>query len=87
MQRSVAVLAIVGAGMRGTKGVSARLFSALAEDDINILMISQGSSELNISVAIEGADVDSATRMVHRAFGLDAPLTPTDGRPAASKRP
>ncbi len=85
VQRSVAVLAIVGAGMRGTKGVSARLFSALAEDDINILMISQGSSELNISVAIEGADVDSATRVVHRAFGLDAPLSPTDGRLPVSK--
>ncbi len=37
-------------------------------------MISQGSSELNISVAIEGQDVDRATRTVHRAFGLDAPL-------------
>ncbi|WP_245895853.1 aspartate kinase [Deinococcus irradiatisoli] len=74
VQRGVAVLAIVGAGMRGTKGVSARLFGALAGDDINILMISQGSSELNISVAIEGQDVDRATRTVHGAFGLDAPV-------------
>ncbi|WP_293911735.1 aspartate kinase [Deinococcus sp.] len=72
VQREVAVLAIVGAGMRGTKGVSAKLFGALAGDDINILMISQGSSELNISVAIEGRDVDGATRTVHTAFGLDA---------------
>ena len=75
VQPDVAVLAIVGAGMRGTKGVSARLFSALAGADINILMISQGSSELNISVAIEGADVANATRTVHQAFGLDAPVT------------
>ena len=72
IQEGVAVLAIVGAGMRGTKGVAARLFSALAGEDINILMISQGSSELNISVAIEEQDVDSATREVHRAFGLDS---------------
>ncbi|WP_425147454.1 aspartate kinase [Deinococcus sp.] len=73
IQEGVAVLAIVGAGMRGTKGVSARLFTALAAQDINILMISQGSSELNISVAIEGKDADTATREVHTAFGLNAP--------------
>ena len=71
IQEGVAVLAIVGAGMRGTKGVAARLFGALATEDINILMISQGSSELNISVAIEEKDVDAATREVHTAFGLD----------------
>ncbi|WP_420596516.1 aspartate kinase [Deinococcus sp.] len=75
VQPEVAVLAIVGAGMRGTKGVSAKLFSALAAADINILMISQGSSELNISLAIEGQDVALATRSVHSAFGLDAPVT------------
>ena len=74
VQRDVAVLAIVGAGMRGTRGVSAKLFSALAEAEINILMISQGSSELNISLAIEAADAAQATRTVHRAFGLDAPV-------------
>jgi aspartate kinase len=71
IQEGVAVLAIVGAGMRGTKGVAARLFGALATEDINILMISQGSSELNISVAIEEKDVDAATREVHGAFGLN----------------
>ncbi|SEJ61413.1 aspartate kinase [Deinococcus reticulitermitis] len=69
-QDDVAVLAIVGSGMRGQKGVSARLFGALADEAINILMISQGSSELNISVAINAAEVDTATRAVHRAFGL-----------------
>lgn len=68
----VAVLAIVGSGMRGQKGVSAKLFSALAEQDINILMISQGSSELNISVAIDGQQVDAATAEVHAAFALGA---------------
>ncbi|ULH15959.1 aspartate kinase [Deinococcus sp. KNUC1210] len=73
IQEGLAVLAIVGAGMRGTKGVSAKLFGALAAQDINILMISQGSSELNISVAIEGKDADLATREVHTAFGLNAP--------------
>lgn len=73
-QSDVAVLAIVGSGMRGQRGVSARLFTALASQDINILMISQGSSELNISVAIEGLQVDEATRAVHAAFGLGQPV-------------
>ncbi len=70
VQEDVAVLAIVGSGMRGQRGVSARLFSALAEHGVNVLMISQGSSELNISVAIEGGQVDAATAAVHAAFGL-----------------
>lgn len=69
-QNNVAVLAIVGSGMRGQKGVSAKLFTALANNDVNILMISQGSSELNISVALEAAHVDTATRCVHDIFSL-----------------
>ncbi|PNY79975.1 aspartate kinase [Deinococcus koreensis] len=69
-QPGTAVLAIVGSGMRGQRGVSARMFTALADHDVNILMISQGSSELNVSVAIEGGHVDEATRAVHAAFGL-----------------
>ncbi|MEF2277558.1 aspartate kinase [Deinococcus sp. YIM 134068] len=73
-QPGVAVLAIVGAGMRGQKGVAARLFGALAQNDVNILMISQGSSELNISVAVEDAQVEGATRAVHAAFGLGEPV-------------
>lgn len=72
VQRDIAVLAIVGAGMRGARGVSAKLFGALAEAEANVIMISQGSSELNISVAIDEQDVDTATRAVHTAFGLDA---------------
>lgn len=50
--------------------MAARLFGALAAADVNILMISQGSSELNISVALEDAQVERATRAVHAAFGL-----------------
>jgi aspartate kinase len=78
VQGGVAVLAIVGSGMRGQKGVSARLFTALAAEDVNILMISQGSSELNISVALDGAEVDRATRAVHAAFGLGAAVQVAD---------
>lgn len=69
-QTGNAVLAIVGAGMRGQQGVSARMFAALADAGTNILMISQGSSELNVSVVIEDSEVEEATRAVHAAFGL-----------------
>ncbi|GGK88093.1 aspartate kinase [Deinococcus radiotolerans] len=72
-QPGVAVLAIVGSGMRGQRGVSARMFTALADQDVNVLMISQGSSELNVSVAVEGTHVDAATLAVHRAFDLGTP--------------
>ena len=69
-QPGVAVLAIVGSGMRGQRGVSAKMFTALAQSNVNVLMISQGSSELNISVAIDGTEVDIATAAVHAAFNL-----------------
>lgn len=77
-QPDVAVLAIVGSGMRGQKGVSAKMFTALAGADVNILMISQGSSELNISVAIEGGHVDDATKAVHAAFNLGTVASAAD---------
>ncbi|WP_342667499.1 aspartate kinase [Deinococcus pimensis] len=67
---SVAVVAIVGEGMRGTRGVAARLFTALAGAGVNILMIAQGSSELNISLAIEDADTEAAVKAAHDAFDL-----------------
>ncbi len=66
----VAVVAIVGEGMRGMKGVAAKLFTAVAEADVNILAISQGSSELNISFAVQEEDVKRVVSAVHEAFGL-----------------
>lgn len=67
----VAVVAIVGEGMRGTKGVAARLFNAVAEAGGNVLAISQGSSELNISFVVQDEDVNRVVESIHRAFGLD----------------
>lgn len=66
----VAILAGVGDGMRGTPGVAARLFSALASESINLLMIAQGSSEVNISVLIAEKEAQRAVRAVHAAFHL-----------------
>jgi aspartate kinase len=66
----VAVVAVVGDGMRGTPGVAARMFASLASENINLLMIAQGSSEVNISVLIAEKDAQRAVRAVHEAFGL-----------------
>lgn len=67
----VAVIAIVGEGMRGTKGIAAKTFSAVAEAGVNILTIAQGSSELNISFAVLEEDMKKAVEAIHRAFELD----------------
>ena len=66
----VAIVAVVGDGMRGTPGVAARLFNSLASENINLLMIAQGSSEVNISVLITEKEAQRAVRAVHAAFRL-----------------
>ena len=66
----MAVLAVVGDGMVGTPGVAARVFSALAAARINVVAIAQGSSERNISFAVDGSKAAEAARCVHAAFQL-----------------
>ena len=63
-------LAVVGAGMRSSAGVTAQLFTALYEAGINIEMIS--TSEIRISVVTRADTVNDAVRVVHTAFGLDS---------------
>ena len=70
LTRDVSILAAVGDGMVGIPGVAARLFSALAQAQVNIRAIAQGSSERNISVAIADADATRALRAAHSAFWL-----------------
>ncbi|MGE3192653.1 MAG: aspartate kinase [Microbacteriaceae bacterium] len=65
-------LAVVGAGMRTSAGVSAQLFRALSDAGINIEMIS--TSEIRISVVIRSDSLQQAMRVVHTAFGLDGTL-------------
>ena len=66
----VSVLAAVGDGMAGQPGVAARLFESLGRARVNILAIAQGSSERNISVAIDSADATKALRAAHAGFWL-----------------
>ena len=65
---NMAVIATVGRGMAHTPGMAARLFTALANSGVNIRMIDQGSSELNIIVGVEADDYDKAVRAIYEAF-------------------
>lgn len=67
---TIGIVSLVGAGMRTNTGVSAELFRALADAGINIEMIS--TSEVRISVVVDGDRVDDAVRAIHSAFGLDS---------------
>jgi aspartokinase len=65
--------------MKGLPGVAARAFGVLGEAGVNILMIAQGSSELNLSLVVKQKDAPKAVQLIHKAFELDkidAALTP-----------
>lgn len=64
-QRSVAIVTVVGAGMRGTPGIAGRLFGALGQTDVNIIAIAQGSSECIVSMVVEDADTAAALCAIH----------------------
>jgi aspartate kinase len=61
----VVIVTAVGAGMRETPGVASQVFSALAEQRINVIAIAQGSSECAISMVVKAADADAAVRAIH----------------------
>ena len=61
-------MAVVGHGMYRTRGVAARIFAALAHARVNVKMIDQGSSELNIIVGVTEEDFEQAIRCVYDMF-------------------
>jgi aspartate kinase len=67
----VAVIAVMGANMKGTLGVASRIFSTVAKNGINIRMIAQGSSELNISFVVKEKDGIAVVRAIHKEFNLN----------------
>ena len=69
----VGVIAVVGAGMQGSQGVAARVFNAVAKKGINIRMIAQGSSELNISIVIKEKNCENAVKAIHEEFEMGTP--------------
>lgn len=66
----MALIAVVGRGMRAKKGTATRVFAALSHADINIRMIDQGSSELNIIVGIDEKDFEKAIKVIYDMFIL-----------------
>lgn len=70
VESGLSIVAVVGAGMRGTPGVAARIFGTMAKNSINIRAIAQGSSELNISFIIDKEDGKKAVESLHEDFRL-----------------
>ncbi len=68
--RDVSAVAVVGAGMAGAKGTGGRIFTALGKGGVNVMMISQGSSEANISFVVTQEDGPRAVRILHDEFRL-----------------
>ena len=68
IESGLALIAVVGRGMRSTRGTAARIFSALAHARVNIRMIDQGSSELNIIVGVANEDFETAIRAIYDIF-------------------
>jgi len=68
VKEPVSIIAVVGEGMIGTKGIAGKTFDAVAKADVNIIAIAQGSSELNISFVVEQPDSTKAVQAVHDAF-------------------
>lgn len=68
VSENVAVIAVVGSGMRGIKGVAAKTFGAVAKRDINVIMITQGSSELNLAFVIDDKNCEEAVNILHQEF-------------------
>ena len=65
MQNDIAIVTLVGAGMRHTPGIAGKLFSALGERGLNVIAIAQGSSERSISLVVTAADADESVRAIH----------------------
>ncbi|HET9667736.1 MAG TPA: ACT domain-containing protein, partial [Desertimonas sp.] len=70
--QDIAKVSLVGAGMKSSPGIAARMFRTLADEDVNIEMIS--TSTIRISVVVASRDLERAARALHTAFGLDSGL-------------
>ncbi|WP_099467614.1 aspartate kinase [Konateibacter massiliensis] len=70
METDLALIAVVGRGMRATRGTAGRIFSALAHANINVKMIDQGSSELNIIIGVRNSDFEAAIKAIYDIFVL-----------------
>jgi aspartate kinase len=70
--QDIAKVSLVGAGMKSSPGIAAKMFRTLADENVNIEMIS--TSTIRISVVVAARDLERAARALHTAFGLDSGL-------------
>lgn len=68
MESDLALIAVVGRGMKSQRGTAGRIFSALAHVNVNVKMIDQGSSELNIIIGVENRDFEAAVKSIYDIF-------------------
>ena len=68
IESDLALVAVVGRGMKSTRGTAGRIFSALAHKNVNVRMIDQGSSELNIIIGVSNSDFENAIRAIYEIF-------------------
>ena len=68
IESDLALIAVVGRGMKSMRGTAGRIFSALAHAQVNVRMIDQGSSELNIIIGVDNADFEIAVRAIYDIF-------------------
>ncbi|MBQ3974113.1 MAG: aspartate kinase [Lachnospiraceae bacterium] len=70
IESDLALIAVVGRGMKSMRGTAGRIFSALAHAHVNVRMIDQGSSELNIIIGVENHDFETAVKAIYDMFVL-----------------
>jgi len=70
IEADLALIAVVGRGMKSTRGTAGRIFAALAHNNINVKMIDQGSSELNIIIGVADEDFETAIKAIYDIFVL-----------------
>lgn len=68
IEADLALIAVVGRGMKSQRGTAGRIFSALAHADVNVKMIDQGSSELNIIIGVSNSDFETAIKAIYDIF-------------------
>jgi len=69
--QNTSIIAVIGSGMKGTVGVAAKVFSAAQKINVNVMMIAQGSSELNLALVVKDSDCKSVIQSLHEEFQLD----------------
>jgi aspartate kinase len=67
-QEHLSLVGIVGEGMKETPGIAAKIFTALAKENINVELISQGASEINVSIVVNKGSLEKAVRTIHKEF-------------------